>query len=130
MAHSSQLAPAGTPDFGAPEQFLTERGDERSDLYALGGTLFAMLAGRAPFTRHNSLAVVRRKLDEDAPPLDALRPGLPPEVTALVAELLKHDPGQRPQSAQHVQERLQALLASCAAAEAPTAAVPRPRAPA
>lgn len=43
VARSSQLTPAGTPEFGAPEQFLTERGDERSDLYALGGMLFAML---------------------------------------------------------------------------------------
>ncbi|MFD4347463.1 serine/threonine-protein kinase [Streptomyces coelicoflavus] len=124
VARSTQLTPAGTPEFGAPEQFLTERGDERSDLYALGGTLFAMLAGRPPFTGHNSLAVVRRKLDEEAPPLDAFRPGLPPELTALVAELLERDPDRRPQSAQQVQQRLQALLASCAAAEAPTATMP------
>ncbi|MFD8201112.1 serine/threonine-protein kinase [Streptomyces sp. NPDC059701] len=126
VARSSQLTPAGTPEFGAPEQFLTERGDERSDLYALGGMLFGMLAGRPPFTGHNSLAVVRRKLDEEAPPLDTFRPGLPPEVTALVAELLERDPDRRPQSAQQVQQRLQALLASCAAAEAPTAAMPPP----
>ncbi|MEU6765510.1 serine/threonine-protein kinase [Streptomyces sp. NPDC046853] len=126
VARSSQLTPAGTPEFGAPEQFLTERGDERSDLYALGGMLFGMLAGRPPFTGHNSLAVVRRKLDEEAPPLDAFRPGLPPEVTALVAELLERDPDRRPQSAQQVQQRLQALLASCAATEAPTAAMPPP----
>ncbi|MGW1137231.1 serine/threonine-protein kinase [Streptomyces zhihengii] len=124
LARSTQLTPAGTPEFGAPEQFLTERGDERSDLYALGGMLFAMLAGRPPFTGHNSLAVVRRKLDEQAPPLDAFRPGLPPEATALVAELLERDPDRRPQSAQQVQQRLQALLASCAAAEAPTATMP------
>ena len=124
VARSSQLAPAGTPEFGAPEQFLTERGDERSDLYALGGMLFAMLAGRSPFTGHNSIAVVRRKLDEEAPPLDTFRPGLPPEVTALVAGLLEREPDRRPQSAQQVQQRLQALLESCAAAEAPTAAMP------
>ncbi|WP_322502048.1 serine/threonine-protein kinase [Streptomyces rochei] len=124
VARSSQLTPAGTPEYGAPEQFLTERGDERSDLYALGGMLFAMLAGRPPFAGHNSIAVVRRKLDEEAPPLDAFRPGLPPEVTALVAELLERDPDRRPQSAQQVQQRLQALLASCAAAEAPTATMP------
>lgn len=124
VARSTQLTPAGTPEFGAPEQFLTERGDERSDLYALGGTLFAMLAGRPPFTGHNSLAVVRRKLDEEAPPLDAFRSGLPPELTALVAELLERDPERRPQSAQQVQQRLQALLASCAAAESPTAPLP------
>ncbi|MFI9781114.1 serine/threonine-protein kinase [Streptomyces sp. NPDC051956] len=126
VARSSQLTPAGTPEFGAPEQFLTERGDERSDLYALGGMLFAMLAGRPPFTGHNSIAVVRRKLDEEAPPLNAFRPGLPPEVTALVAELLERDPDRRPQSAEQVQQRLQTLLASCAAAEAPTATMPPP----
>lgn len=124
VARSSRLAPAGTPEFGAPEQFLTERGDERSDLYALGGMLFAMLAGRPPFSGQNGIAVVRRKLDEEAPPLDAFRPGLPPEVTALVAELLERDPDRRPQSAQQVQQRLQALLALCAAAQAPTEVVP------
>ncbi|MFJ2899003.1 serine/threonine-protein kinase [Streptomyces sp. NPDC087218] len=73
VTRSSQLNPAGTPEPGAPEQFLTERGDERSDLYALGGVLFAMLPGRPPFTGHNSIAVVRRKLDEETPPLDAFR---------------------------------------------------------
>jgi serine/threonine protein kinase len=85
-----------------------------------------MLVGRPAFTGHNSIAVVRRKLDEEAPPLDAFRPGLPPEVTALVAELLERDPGRRPQSAQQVQQRLQALLASCTAAEAPTTVIPSP----
>ncbi|SOD58953.1 Serine/threonine protein kinase [Streptomyces zhaozhouensis] len=124
VARSSQLVPAGTPEFGAPEQFLTERGDERSDLYALGGMLFAMLAGRPPFTGHNSIAVVRRKLDEEAPSLDTVASGLPPEVTALVAELLRRDPDRRPQSAQLVQRRLQAIAASCAAADAPTVLVP------
>ncbi|MFI8404681.1 serine/threonine-protein kinase [Streptomyces sp. NPDC085463] len=126
VARSSRLTPAGTPEFGAPEQFLTERGDERSDLYALGGMLFTMLAGRPPFTGHNSIAVVRRKLDEDAPSLDAFRSGLPPEVTALVAELLERDPDRRPRPAQQVQQRLRALLASCTTAEAPTTAIPPP----
>lgn len=111
VAGSSQLTPAGTPEYGSPEQFLAERGDGRSDLYALGGVLFAMLTGRPPFTGHNALAVVRRKLDEDAPPLAALRPDSPPALTALVAELLDRDPGRRPESARHVLERLSRLRA-------------------
>ncbi|MER7484323.1 serine/threonine-protein kinase [Streptomyces sp. NPDC126510] len=111
VARSSQLTPAGTPEYGAPEQFLTERGDERSDLYALGGVLFAMLTRKPPFTGHNGLAVMRRKLDEAAPCLDSLRPDLPSAVTALVADLLQRDPGRRPQTARQVQERLQQLQA-------------------
>ncbi|MFJ2271667.1 protein kinase [Streptomyces sp. NPDC087849] len=109
VARSSQLEPAGTVEYGAPEQFLAERGDERSDLYALGGVLFALLAGRPPFTGHNWLAVIRRKDEEEAPRLDVLRPDLLPEVTALVAELLRRDPGQRPRSARQVYNRLQQL---------------------
>ncbi|WP_432075746.1 serine/threonine-protein kinase [Streptomyces wuyuanensis] len=109
VARSSQLTPAGTPEYGAPEQFLTERGDARSDLYALGGVLFALLTRQPPFTGHNGLAVMRRKLDEEAPRIDTLRPDLPPTVTELVADLLQRDPDRRPQTARQVQERLQQL---------------------
>ncbi|MCX4736773.1 pYEATS domain-containing protein [Streptomyces sp. NBC_01363] len=111
VARSSQLEPAGTVEYGTPEQFLAERGDERSDLYALGGVLFALLAGRPPFTGHNWLAVIRRKDEEEAPHLNVLRPDLRPEVTALVAELLRRDPAQRPRSARQVHDRLQQLRA-------------------
>ncbi|MDT0345968.1 serine/threonine-protein kinase [Streptomyces litchfieldiae] len=114
VARSSQLAPAGTVEYGAPEQFLAERGDERSDLYALGGVLFTLLANRPPFTGHNGIALMRRKLDEEAPHLDSLRPDLPPAVTALVAELLQRRPDRRPQSARRVHERLQELRADLA----------------
>ncbi|WP_052707324.1 serine/threonine-protein kinase [Streptomyces rubellomurinus] len=120
LARSSELTPAGTPEYGAPEQFLTERGDERSDLYALGGVLFAMLAGRPPFTGHNALAIIRHKLDEDAPRLDSLRPGLPSRLTDLVAALLERDPAQRPQSARDVHSRLRELRTTHSTPKPPT----------
>ncbi|MEU6866667.1 serine/threonine-protein kinase [Streptomyces sp. NPDC046876] len=112
VAHSSQLTPAGSPQYGAPEQFLSVRGDERSDLYGLGSVLFAMLTGRPPFTGHSALAVIRRKSDVEAPRLDAVRAGLPPELTALIAELLDRDPARRPQTAQDVSERIGRLRAA------------------
>jgi serine/threonine protein kinase len=128
VARSSQLAPAGTPEYGAPEQFLTERGDERSDLYALGGVLFALLTGRPPVTGHNGIAVMRRKLDEEAPALDTVRPGLPPAVTELVAELLRRDPDRRPQTAAAVHERLGRLRATLDTPD-PSSAVTVPAVP-
>ncbi|MEU6041791.1 serine/threonine-protein kinase [Actinomadura sp. NPDC047616] len=106
VAPTTMLSPAGTASYGAPEQFLDQRGDERSDLYALGGVLFALLAGEPPFTGANDLSVIRRKLDGEAPRLTALRPGVPPLLADLVSELLQRDPDRRPQSAQAVHERL------------------------
>ncbi|GAA2094958.1 hypothetical protein GCM10009801_63440 [Streptomyces albiaxialis] len=102
LAHSSQLAPVGTPEYGAPEQFFSERGDARSDLYALGSVLFALLTGRPPFTGQNGLVLMRHKLAEEAPSLGTLRPGVPPAVIQLVAELLERDPDRRPQAAETV----------------------------
>jgi predicted Ser/Thr protein kinase len=119
LAHSSQLTPAGTPEYGAPEQFLAERGDTRSDLYALGGLLFALLTGRAAFTGPNAMAVVRRKLDEDAPRLDTLRPDLPAALVDLVAALLARDPARRPQTATKVLRLLRELKAAPATVPTP-----------
>ncbi|WP_180931313.1 serine/threonine-protein kinase [Streptomyces sp. AJS327] len=130
LARSSQLAPAGTAEYGAPEQFQTERGDARSDLYALGGVLFALLAGRPPFTGHNGLAVVRRKLDEDAPRVSEYRPDLPGGVVELVEDLLRRDPDDRPRSAAVVYaalRRLRAQLPGADASEAVTVASGRLR---
>ncbi|MFI6979192.1 protein kinase [Embleya sp. NPDC050154] len=130
LAASSQLAPAGTPQYGAPEQFLAERGDARSDLYALGSVLFALLAGRPPFTGHTSFAIMQRKLTEDAPHLDTLRPGLPPALTELVAALLEREPDRRPQSAEEVHERLGRLgTASAAPGTSAATTVTAPRSP-
>ncbi|MBP8533269.1 serine/threonine-protein kinase [Streptomyces sp. MK37H] len=76
LVRSSQLAPAGTPEYAAPEQFGAERGDRRSDLYALGGVLFVLLTGRPPYTGHSALALMAQKIEEDAPPArrDTSRP--------------------------------------------------------
>ncbi|AEM81028.1 serine/threonine-protein kinase [Streptomyces violaceusniger] len=106
LVRSSQLAPAGTPEYAAPEQFGAERGDKRSDLYALGGVLFVLLTGRPPYTGHSALALMAQKIGEDAPRLDAIRPGLPTALTDLVARLLERDPGRRPGSAEEVRQLL------------------------
>jgi hypothetical protein len=106
---TSMLSPVGTALYGAPEQFLDQRGDERSDLYALGGVLFALLTGKPPFGDGSPLSIIRRKLDDRPPLLSSVRPDAPEPVTRLLSDLLHRDPDRRPQTASALYERLERL---------------------
>ncbi len=101
----------GTPTHMAPEQAAGEAVDPRTDLYALGVTLFELLTGELPFGA-GDLAWQHRH----APPPDprGLVPDLPGALSALVLALLAKRPAERPASAAEVGARLQALLAGAA----------------
>ncbi|MEV8069980.1 serine/threonine-protein kinase [Streptomyces sp. NPDC085995] len=106
---TSLLAPVGTALYGAPEQFLDQRGDQRSDLYALGSVLFALLTGKPPFGDGSPLSIILRKRDHEAPSLSSLRPDVPEPVAQLLTDLLQRDPDRRSQTASAVYERLERL---------------------
>ncbi len=101
----------GTMPYMAPEQLIDSRDvDSRADIYALGATLFRLIAGQPPHPRKGGLAKhVLAITSEDAPRLDAVRGDVDANVTGLVAEMLSRDPGKRPQSASEVAERLAAM---------------------
>ena len=95
VTYSNLSATAGTPDYMAPEQVEGQRGDQRTDIYALGTILFEMLAGRTPFSGDSNLAVMAQHLNGIAPRLDRLEPAVPPSLAAVVARSLQRDPNQR-----------------------------------
>jgi len=95
VTYANLSATAGTPDYMAPEQVEGHRGDQRTDIYALGTILFEMLTGKTPFTGDNNLAVMAQHLQGSAPRLDRVQPGVTPELAAIVAKCLQRSPDDR-----------------------------------
>jgi serine/threonine-protein kinase len=85
----------GTPDYMAPEQVRGQRGDERTDLYALGVILYELLTGDVPFQGDNALAVMTLRLASDPPPLSQVRPDLAPALGTIVGRALQRNPNDR-----------------------------------
>ncbi len=95
VTYSNLSATMGTPDYMAPEQIEGQRGDQRTDVYALGTILFEMLAGRTPFTGDTNMAVMAQHLNGTAPRLDRLNPAITPQLAAIVAKSLARAPEER-----------------------------------
>ena len=90
------LTPAlGTPDYISPEQVMGQRGDQRSDVYALGAMLYEMLTGQPPFTGPSPLAVMNERLVTDPAPVRELNPEISPEIEEILFRALARDPRRR-----------------------------------
>jgi serine/threonine-protein kinase len=97
----------GTPLYMAPEQAAGDPSvDSRADVYGLGATAYEMLTGAAPFASLAPHALLRAKLTELPPPVDAVRPEVPASLAELVQDCLAPQPSDRPASAAAVVERL------------------------
>lgn len=101
----------GTPQYMSPEQAQGERVDQRSDLFSLGGVLYAMCTGRPPFRGETGLAVLKR-VCEDAPrPIREVNPDIPEALVEIINKLLAKNPEARFQTAGGVAELLGRYLA-------------------
>ncbi len=97
----------------SPPEILngTSGGDERSDVYSLGATLWHLLAGRSPFEQpggDNSTLALMRRVESDPPPR-LQRGDVPDSLGRLLRQALAKDPAQRPRTALELVRALQAV---------------------
>lgn len=102
---SGQGVLVGTPDYMAPEQGEDPlKVDTRSDIYALGCTLYYTLTGQVPFPGGGALQKMLRHKCDPPVPISKLNPKVPTAFTALVTQMMAKQPDLRYQSASEVRE--------------------------
>jgi WD40 repeat protein len=91
---------AGTPAYMAPEQVRREKGlTVAADVYGLGGILYFLLTGSAPFRAESVAATLLLVLTAPPTPPRQLRPGVPRDLETIALKCLEKDPGRRYESA-------------------------------
>jgi eukaryotic-like serine/threonine-protein kinase len=110
----------GSPLYMAPEQILGRAVDCRTDVYALGITLYELLSGHQPFNARGKAEylVLNAHVNELPEPPTVYRYGIPQPIVDAVMRSLAKDPDARFQSADDFMHALPDI-------RAPTAAAPR-----
>ena len=105
QVESGQVTATGarglTPGFSPPEQYGTARTDARSDIYALGATLYSMLTGFPP---EDGLAVAIKQIQ--LTPVRTRNPKVSEAVAVSVEKALNVDPANRQQSGAELRREL------------------------
>ncbi len=102
----------GTPAYLSPEMLTSQPVTWRADQYALGITAWELFARQRPFQASNLAEAAYQHTHEPLPPLAAKRPGLRPEVVAVVERMSAKDPDDRFPSYDHLLTALLALRQS------------------
>ncbi|WP_438037702.1 serine/threonine-protein kinase [Sorangium sp. So ce128] len=101
----------GSPFYMSPEQMVrTKEVDARSDIWAMGVSLYELVTGTLPFRADTLPELVGHVLQEVAAPPSQLRPGLPAELDAIIARCLQKHPERRYQRIEELSSALVALL--------------------
>jgi serine/threonine-protein kinase len=96
---TATAAVIGTAQYLSPEQARGESVDARSDVYATGCVLYELLTGTPPFVGDTPVAIAYQHVRETPRPPSAVRPGLTPDLDAIVLKALNKNPLNRYQTA-------------------------------
>ena len=104
----------GTPRYMAPEQVQGqhERTDHRADIFALGGTLYHMLTGHAPYTEQNYFALLVKVQNCEIARPSQMRgyERVPLELERIAFKAMAPDPQDRYQSVIELQKDVERFM--------------------
>ncbi|MFC2142135.1 protein kinase, partial [Acidobacteriota bacterium] len=98
----------GTPKYISPEQAKGEELDTRSDIYALGLTMFEMLTGRAVFESETKEEYVEKHKNVEPPSPSKFNPDVPTELERLILKCLIKNRDERIQDVSEVLKEIAA----------------------
>ncbi|MGE0430736.1 MAG: protein kinase [Planctomycetota bacterium] len=105
----------GTPSYMPPEQAAGEATDERSDVFALGATLYHALTFQLPYRSEGGVWMVvelARRAEWIAPRQCAPHQQIPPELDAIVCKAMAPDPRDRYRRVSDLRDDIEAFLAN------------------
>ena len=119
----------GTLRYMSPEQASGKPAviDFRTDIHALGATLFELLTHRCPFQTNDRAALLRQIAEDSPPSLCQIDSRIPKDLDTIVGKALEKDPVDRYQSAASMASDLRAFIDSRPIAARPPSVALRAR---
>ncbi len=102
----------GSVHYMSPEQMAGDKATARSDIYAVGVTLYEILTGRLPATGTSNFEIMRARLNELPPPPAEINPRLPIALSNTLLKALERNPADRFASAEEFLNALAAIPAT------------------
>lgn len=98
----------GSPAFMSPEQARGETADARSDIYAMGVTLYQLFTGRLPF-EGDLKSIVTQKITGRQPSMELLANQVPADLVHIIKKMMAADPDDRPATMKTVGQALKRI---------------------
>ena len=96
----------GTLEYMSPEQAKGEETDVRSDIYALGMTLYEILTCKTPFETENDFELIQKQISETPVQPRVINPNIPEEIEAAIIKAYAKEPNERFQTAGEFRQAL------------------------